>query len=325
MVGFPGDVFDSAGQLTRGLRRSDYNSGAQWAAARRSQILGSNAPKPKTNAKVQQAMDWAEQDRQMGLQNYQDDRNRFYEGQGQHNDWQVKTYDQNLDWINQDRARYAERFQPMEDRVAELADPSAAQYGQAYSRANADVAQQFAGQREQLARQLARYGLNPNSGRGMAMMGNLAMGEALAQTQARAQAADQVTGRADDMLQFGLNLGQQYRSTQQIAGPDIRYDVMGPRQANGLEATFGTLANSEADRAFRASEAAKERALRKMLDRAPVRSGFSVNNTPTLSEADRRRQQESDNWWRTGSSSGGNAPAPSVSFDPIPSMETGLL
>lgn len=242
-----------------GVTGTGRNTGSTASAA--NNITSVFKATPDT-AGLQRAASYAEQDRAQGIANYNDDRNRFYAGQEAANQAKLGAYNTNVGWITQDRARYAQVFQPLEDRLAALATPTAAAYDQAAGRASADVAQSFASQRGQMAREAARLGVSPTSGRYADMMASGGLSETAALTGALSTARKSVDDRADTALKAGLDVGQRYRQTQQVTAPELDYKVMGPREANGIESQMAQIASQQAELSFQADQAAIDKAFK---------------------------------------------------------------
>lgn len=115
------------------------------------------------------------------------------------------------------------KFAGMQDKYAQDAANLDSQENQAKvaGEAVAGVTRQFKNLRDQNARQLQRTGVNPNSGRALALGNQLGMAEALARASSAAKARNDLSVVADDRqktaIGFGSNLpGQSTSAAQQV-------------------------------------------------------------------------------------------------------------
>jgi len=112
--------------------------------------------------------------------------------------------DQQMAWAKQDRARYEDKYQPIEDEMlANLDVDVESRVGEATTAAE----QQFAGAESARRRSLGRMGINPNSGRYQGMERSAALDKSLARTGAgntarRAARAEEKANRTS-ALNFG--------------------------------------------------------------------------------------------------------------------------
>lgn len=99
---------------------------------------------------------------------------------------------------------------------------SPARQAQVSSQASADVASKYAGMRSQGLRQLARTGVNPSSGKSMALNSQMDISEATAKAGAANKARQDLEVVANDRqktaIGFGANLPAQATSAAQAAG-----------------------------------------------------------------------------------------------------------
>lgn len=115
------------------------------------------------------------------------------------------------------------KFTGMQDKYAQDALSLNAPENQAKvaGEAVAGVTQQFKNLRDQNSRQLQRIGVNPNSGRSLALGNQLGMAEAVARASSAAKARNDLSAVADDRtktaINFGANLpGQSTSAAQQV-------------------------------------------------------------------------------------------------------------
>lgn len=123
---------------------------------------------------------------------------------------------------------YRDKFRPVEERLADDAMnyDSPGQLEHVAGRASADVAAQFSRQKQDVADTLARYGINPNSGRFAEINAQLAV------QQAAAQAGAANTAR-ENRIQGGIGLRQQAANYgQAVTGRGLQYQnvAQGSRQ-----------------------------------------------------------------------------------------------
>lgn len=123
---------------------------------------------------------------------------------------QVEMSDRQMQWSAEDRQRYRDQFQPLEERFVEEASTWDSQERQAEraAEAKADVLQNAAAQRAASQRQAASMGVNPASGRfqGLDRAGELQT--ALAAAGAQNQARDQVRKEGMAMRADAVNIGR---------------------------------------------------------------------------------------------------------------------
>lgn len=123
---------------------------------------------------------------------------------------QIEMSDRQMQWSAEDRQRYKDQFQPLEERFVEEASTWDSQERQAEraAEAKADVLQNAAAQRAASQRQAASMGVNPASGRfqGLDRAGELQT--ALAAAGAQNQARDQVRKEGMAMRADAVNIGR---------------------------------------------------------------------------------------------------------------------
>ena len=131
----------------------------------------------------------------------------------------------NIDRARQFDDRYWGTQVPLEDRMIEeaLAYNEPAERERMAGQARADVEQAFANSNDQMARGMARYGVNPNSGRYMATMRDVGLARAAAEANAmnktRQAARDIGWARLGDVAAIGRGLpGFAGQSTQLAQG-----------------------------------------------------------------------------------------------------------
>lgn len=114
------------------------------------------------------------------------------------------------EWASQDRARYEDTFQPLEDRFIKTAKryDSPWRQRQAGSEAKADVAQQAQLAKQQSNREMAAMGVNPKSGRYKALNRSINFDTALSKAGAATLARKGVRDKADMMMSSAINLGK---------------------------------------------------------------------------------------------------------------------
>lgn len=124
----------------------------------------------------------------------------------------LRTQDFTQASAEEDRARYEEVFQPLEDQfvqqVQEYASPARTAFE--VGRAQADVAQQFDQAREASQQQLESYGLNPADTRYQAMDVGTRTQQAAASAAAGTQAATNVENTQLGLLGEAINIGHGY-------------------------------------------------------------------------------------------------------------------
>lgn len=130
-------------------------------------------------------------------------------------DQQLATAEQQQDWAKEDRARYKDTFQPLEDDFIKEATDYASPERQERlaSEAKADVMSSADQQRQITQRQMASMGLNPASGRfqGVTRSGDLttALASAGAQNNARTAVRDKGLALKADAINMGRGLPSQ--------------------------------------------------------------------------------------------------------------------
>lgn len=130
-------------------------------------------------------------------------------------DQQLATQEQQAGWATEDRARYKDVFQPLEDEFIKEVDNygSAERQAQLAGEAKADVLKASETQRQTSQRQMASMGLNPASGRfqGVQRAGDLntALASAGAQNSARTQVRDKALALKADAVNMGKGLPSQ--------------------------------------------------------------------------------------------------------------------
>lgn len=130
-------------------------------------------------------------------------------------DQQIKSMTNANQWAEEDRARWKDKFQPLQDQYIEKAQnwDSAGKQSEAAAEAKADVASSYAGQKAQGERALAAQGARPDSG---AWAGTTraadtvaALAGAGAQNNARKQLRNEAMALQGDALNIGSNLPSQ--------------------------------------------------------------------------------------------------------------------
>lgn len=130
-------------------------------------------------------------------------------------DQQLATAEQQQDWAKEDRARYKDTFQPLEDEFIQEAKDYASPERQERlaAEAKADVMSAADQQKFISQRQMASMGLNPNSGRfqGVTRSGDLntALASAGAQNNARNAVRDKGLALKADAINMGRGLPSQ--------------------------------------------------------------------------------------------------------------------
>lgn len=128
---------------------------------------------------------------------------------------QLEMADRQMEWSQQDRERYQDQFQPLEDEFLDKAKTwdSDERQAQRASEARADVLQSAAAERAASQRQMASMGVNPASGRfqGMDRASELQTGLAAAgaQNQARNQVRQEALALQGDAINIGRGLPAQ--------------------------------------------------------------------------------------------------------------------
>lgn len=130
-------------------------------------------------------------------------------------DQQVRSMGNANQWAEEDRARWKDKFQPLQDQFIDKAqnwDSAGKQY-EAAAEAKADVANSYALQKQQTDRALAAQGVRPDSGgyAGVTRASDTtaALAGAGAQNMARKQLRNEAMGLQGDALNIGSNLPSQ--------------------------------------------------------------------------------------------------------------------
>lgn len=123
---------------------------------------------------------------------------------------QIEMSDRQMRWSEEDRQRYQDLFQPLEDRFVEEASTwdSPERQAQRAAEAKADVLQNAAAQRAASQRQAASMGVNPASGRFQGLERASELQTALAAAGAQNQARDQVRKEGMAMRADAVNIGR---------------------------------------------------------------------------------------------------------------------
>ena len=123
---------------------------------------------------------------------------------------QIEMSDRQMRWSEEDRQRYQDLFQPLEDRFVEEASTwdSPERQAQRAAEAKADVLQNAAAQRAASQRQAASMGVNPASGRFQGLDRASELQTALAAAGAQNQARDQVRKEGMAMRADAVNIGR---------------------------------------------------------------------------------------------------------------------
>ena len=165
-------------------------------------------------AQVQLGQDWlAFSKEQFGIANERqkgiDELTKQVTGQ------QIKSMTNANQWAEEDRARWKEKFQPLQDQYIDKAQnwDSAAKQSEAAAEAKADVSNAYAEQKQQTDRALAAQGVRPDSGgyAGVTRANDTqaALAGAGAQNQARKQLRNEAMALQGDALNIGSNLPSQ--------------------------------------------------------------------------------------------------------------------
>lgn len=123
---------------------------------------------------------------------------------------QLETQDQANRWAREDRARWEDTFQPLEDDFIREASEwgSEGRQAAAAGEARADVIRSSDMQRQMAARDMARMGIDPRSGRYAGVNAAQDVGTALAAAGASNAARDQVRKEGMAMRADAINLGR---------------------------------------------------------------------------------------------------------------------
>lgn len=130
-------------------------------------------------------------------------------------DQQVRSMTNLNDWGEKDRARWEEKFLPLQDKFIEKAQnwDSAGKQSEAAAEAKADVVSNYALQKQQADRAMAAQGVRPDSGQyaGITRANDTqaALTGAGAQNIARKQLRNEAMGLQGDALNIGSNLPSQ--------------------------------------------------------------------------------------------------------------------
>ena len=125
---------------------------------------------------------------------------------------QMATQDETNAWAREDRTRTKEVFQPLQDEFIKAAREydTPAKQAQAAAEARADVVKSMGLQSQANSRQMARMGINPNSGRFQEQNRldnlNTALASAGAQNAARTQMRDKALALKGDAINIGSGL-----------------------------------------------------------------------------------------------------------------------
>lgn len=133
-------------------------------------------------------------------------------------DQQLSTAEQQQEWAAKDRARYEDKFLPLQDQFIEEAGSYSTpeRQAQAAAEARADVLKAAGQQQEQSARTMASMGINPASGRFQGTMRagdlNTAVAAAGAANSARQMIRDKGLALKGDVINIGAGLPSQAAS-----------------------------------------------------------------------------------------------------------------
>ena len=125
---------------------------------------------------------------------------------------QMATQDETNAWAREDRTRTKDVFQPLQDEFIKAAREydTPEKQAQAAAEARADVVQSMGLQQQANSRQMARMGINPNSGRFQEQTRldnlNTALASAGAQNAARTQMRDKALALKADAINIGSGL-----------------------------------------------------------------------------------------------------------------------
>jgi hypothetical protein len=123
---------------------------------------------------------------------------------------QIGAAERGMEWSEEDRARYKDKFIPLEDEFIERAKRWGSKEGQeeAAAEARADVMKSADMQRQITSRNLARMGIDPRSGRHAGVARTGAVNTALAAAGAENQARDIKRKEGMAMQSDAINLGR---------------------------------------------------------------------------------------------------------------------
>jgi|GEM_PF-782358 len=176
--------------------------------------LGSIMQAQAAMAQVQLGQDWlAFSKEQFGIANER--QKGIDELTKQVTDQQVRSMGNANQWAEEDRARWKDKFQPLQDQFIDKAQnwDSAGKQAEAAAEAKADVANNYALQKQQTDRALAAQGVRPDSGAyaGVTRANDTqaALAGAGAQNMARKQLRNEAMALQGDALNIGSNLPSQ--------------------------------------------------------------------------------------------------------------------
>jgi hypothetical protein len=162
---------------------------------------------------------------------------------------QAAIADQQMAWAKEDRTRYKEKYQPLEDEMlANLDVDVESRVGEATTAAE----QQFAGAESARRRSLGRMGINPNSGRFQGMERSAALDKSLARTGAANTARRMARAEEKSNRTSALNFGK-----TGVSGVGGAMTSAGNTYA-GLGAQYGNAAANSMKFAMQAPNTTKE-------------------------------------------------------------------
>lgn len=131
----------------------------------------------------------------------------------------LSSMDQQTEWANEDRERYQEIYQPLEDQLAADAESFSTPERQQMEaqRDMASVSTQFAGAREAAQRQLEGYGIDPSSTRYAALDIGTRQAEAAAKAAAGNTAVARVDAQGRALRSEAINVGRGYPGQAAVA------------------------------------------------------------------------------------------------------------
>lgn len=155
-------------------------------------------------------------------------------------DVQLPAMEDQAEWAKIDRARYEDKFIPMEDAFIQEAAgyDTAERRGQAFATAASDVTQQFDAQRRNALQRLESYGVDPSQTRNAALDVGVRTAQAAATVQAGTNARNRVEDIGRAMRSDAINLGKGL-PTQAAAGYGAAVGA-GGAAVGGANQTTGT-------------------------------------------------------------------------------------
>ena len=159
-------------------------------------------------------------------------------------DVQLPAMEQQAQFAREDRARYAQMFQPLEDSLIKEAETYASPEKQMLERgkAIADVSAAFDSQRRNALQRLESYGVDPSQTRNAALDIGVRTAQAAAAAAAAQQAGQNVQNTARGLRSEAINVGRGYPG--QVAGMYAGAQGAGSAAVAGGAQTTGAGANA---------------------------------------------------------------------------------